>query len=224
MVEVAMKMIEYPKIKTLFKRDEKTFKVIPPELTMQEFGLVKGWRVAEKIHGQNVRVGWDGKEVMYGSRSVVGKGADVLHKELSAWLDVIFTPGNMKTAFGDTPVILFGEGYGAGINKGQDLCQQKRFALFDVFINEYWLSIEDVKGIAEKFAIEEAPWIDGGMTWSINDIHEHVKAGITSKIAERFTGKHVIAEGIVARPQVELRNRYGERLMFKLKTNDFAKQ
>ncbi len=48
--------MKYPKIETLFVRDEQTFKVTD-ELRHPEFGLIKTWHVTEKIDGTNIRIG-----------------------------------------------------------------------------------------------------------------------------------------------------------------------
>jgi len=47
-------MIPYPKIETLFKRDE-TFRVTD-KLRLPEFALVREWLVTEKVDGTNIRV------------------------------------------------------------------------------------------------------------------------------------------------------------------------
>lgn len=49
--------MEYQKIQTLFKRDEKNV-IIPTELTLPEFGYLKDckWEATEKIDGTNMRV------------------------------------------------------------------------------------------------------------------------------------------------------------------------
>ena len=51
----------YPKIKSLFKRDEKTFK-FTDEYSCPEFELLKGlrWVATEKVDGTNIRVIFDG--------------------------------------------------------------------------------------------------------------------------------------------------------------------
>src|SRR6266851_4645273 len=62
-------MKEFPKIETLFDRDEKTFKVDESRLRMPEFDLIKKWTVTEKVDGTNVRIyfksEWDDVNVPY---------------------------------------------------------------------------------------------------------------------------------------------------------------
>lgn len=216
-------MKEYDKIKTLYKRDEK-FKVTN-ELSMAEFAIPANWYVAEKIHGQNIRIDWCNSKVTFGTRTAVGD----IPKELAEFLLPIFTQEKMQEYFSDEPVTLFGEGYGAGINKGGDLSTTKRFMLFDVFIparpiqgdqmRDYWLSIPDVDKCAEFFGCDKQPWIATDLT--LEEITDRVQRGILSRIAIQNTGKEVKSEGVVCRTHPEMWTRYGERLMFKLKTKDF---
>lgn len=43
---------KYPKINTLWKRDEKNrFNTIEGDLSQEEFGNIKNWHITEKIHG-----------------------------------------------------------------------------------------------------------------------------------------------------------------------------
>jgi hypothetical protein len=48
--------MEYPKIETLYDRDEKTHKVITTQTRLPEFENIKRWRVTEKSDGTDIRV------------------------------------------------------------------------------------------------------------------------------------------------------------------------
>lgn len=50
-------MLEYPKIETLYNRDEKTHRVIPEQLRLAEFGNIRRWQITEKVDGTNIRIG-----------------------------------------------------------------------------------------------------------------------------------------------------------------------
>lgn len=89
------------------------------------------------------------------------------------------------------------------------------FILFDIRIGEWWLKREDVENIAKKFNIGVVPIIGEG---TLNDLIDLVKSGFKSQIAQN---KDYTAEGIVARPKVELKARNGERIITKLKYCDF---
>ena len=109
---------------------------------------------------------------------------------------------------------LYGEGYGAGIQKGggnyiPDSCD---FILFDVMIDGWWLKREDIVEIALKLGIKEVPLVAYGR---IEEAIDRVSSGITSRFG------NFQAEGIVLKPNIELRNRAGHRIITKMKTKDF---
>ena len=109
--------------------------------------------------------------------------------------------------------MLMGEGYGAKIQKGGgDYRPDNDFILFDVCINDNYLSREDVKDIANYFNIDVVPTV---MTGKLQKGIDYVKSKPNSKIG---TAK---AEGLVARPLIELKDKTGKRLIVKIKVCDF---
>jgi len=88
------------------------------------------------------------------------------------------------------------------------------FILFDIKIGQWWLKHEDVIKIAEKLNLIVVPRIGEG---TLHEMIKHVKLGFNS------TFGNFIAEGIVARPKVELKARSGERIITKLKYKDFVR-
>ncbi len=135
------------------------------------------------------------------------------------------------------PVTLYGEGYGAGIQKGGGGYTSKTkggaasFRLFDVLVGETWLRRADVEDVAARLGIETVPLIGiadvfgkeyRDEEWDLFHITEAVGRGIPSLVAaEEGTGGHP-SEGVVAFTEEPLYNNRGQRLMFKLKTEDFA--
>jgi hypothetical protein len=78
--------------------------------------------------------------------------------------------------------------------------------------NSIWLERENVVDIAEKFGIRVVPIIGEG---TLSEAIEMTRKGFKSVWGD-FT-----AEGIVARPKVELLSRRGERIITKIKNRDF---
>jgi hypothetical protein len=115
----------------------------------------------------------------------------------------------------ETQVCFYGEGYGAGIQKGGCYREDKSFVLFDILIGNLWLQREDVEEISKKFDIDIVPVIGEGTLQEGIDL---VSKGFTSKWGD------FIAEGIVARPKVEMRTRRGDRMITKIKHKDFNPQ
>ena len=206
-------MSEYHKIETLYERDLSTFKV-KPELVLKNraYGLLKSWRWTEKIDGTNIRIIWKDGNLTFGGKTDNAQ----LHTELVKYLYETFSAERMAETFPESPtegVVLYGEGYGAGIQKGGGLYSPtKKFILFDVRVGDWWLSQENVNDVAQKLGIDVVPDF-GDMT--LEDATEFVRAGFPSRIGTAE------AEGLVGRPAEALFDKKGHRLIVKLKTKDF---
>ena len=211
--------MEYHKINTLFERDEKFF-VKPDKLRAPVLGTISVWDVTEKIDGTNIRITLtpDGK-VTYGGRTDNAQ----LHKDLVVYFGHTFTPEKMKKIWINEPtkVVLYGEGYGAGIQKGGgNYRHDKSFRLFDVLVDDnWWLERPGIEDIAAKLEIKTVPYI-GQM--SIPEIVNFVSRGYLSIVAMEDSGQDHMAEGVVARPIATLFDRKGDRVIIKLKNRDFA--
>ena len=117
-------MSEYHKIETLYERDEQTFR-LKPELVLKNrtYSLIKTWNWTEKIDGTNIRCIWDhitGK-VTFGSKSDNAQ----IHADLVRYLYENIPVENVRGVFPDVSAVLYGEGYGAGIQKGGDYSDKK---------------------------------------------------------------------------------------------------
>ena len=111
-------------------------------------------------------------------------------------------------------VVLYGEGYGARIQKGGGnyIPNGVDFVLFDVAINGLYLERENVEDIAQKFGIKVVPIIGHG---TLDEAIEMTRKGFKSQWGD------FLAEGIVARPRIELLSRRRERIITKVKHKDF---
>ena len=215
--------IEYPKIDTLFERSPETFVVDPTKLKHPVFGTIKEWDVTEKVDGTNIRVMYEpavppseegaGRPPMVyfnGRTNNANTNGDLLRV-----LDKMF-PVEMFVAHFQTPVTLYGEGYGAGIQKVGGLYRpDKSFILFDVLIdNKWWMDTTQVQDIADSLQIESVPYLG---RYSLDEIVKMVRDGMYSSV--NYACK---AEGIVARPIETLFDKRGNRVILKLKTKDFV--
>jgi hypothetical protein len=206
---------EYSKIDTLFERDKATFVVDPLRIKSPVLRTISEWDVTEKIDGTNIRVMLSPNgEVSFGGRSNNAQ----IPGDLVKFLLKTFVPDLLEQVLwleGPTEVILFGEGYGPGIQKGGGLYRaEKSFILFDVLVGgRWWLGRVDIFDVASKLGIDCVPYL-GPMT--IDQIVELVRTPFPSRIGTRM------AEGIVARPIETLFDRRGERVIIKLKTKDFV--
>ena len=210
----------YPKIQTVFKRDPATrFKtLLLGEYSMPEFEYLADnqWVFTEKVDGTNIRVLWDGERITFGGKTDNAQIPAFLFQRLQE----LFPPDifNTEKVF-DLDVdnaCLYGEGYGAKIQKGGGNYKPNGvdFVLFDVRVGHWWLKRKDVLDIAVKLGIDIVPIVGIG---ALDDMIAIVKSGYKS------TWGDFKAEGIVARPLVELKTRSGERIITKIKYKDFGK-
>jgi hypothetical protein len=131
-------------------------------------------------------------------------------------LQQTFTVERLRPVFSGTKAVLYGEGYGAGIQKGGgEYSPTKKFILFDVLVDgKWWLSQENVEDVAAKLGIDVVP--DFGLM-TLEEATELVRVGFKS----RLNGGLKDAEGLVGRPEEALFDKKGHRLIVKLKTKDF---
>ena len=207
-------MEEYHKIQTLFKRDEKTKKLIEGEFADKTVEFIKDlkWQFTEKIDGTNIRIMWDGHKVTFGGRTDKAQIPVDLMNRLVELFGGEANEQLFEQKFGETEVMLVGEGYGNKIQNGGLYSPTQDFILFDVKIAGNWQPRESVEDIAKYFGIDVVPIVLEG---TIQEGIDFVKTAPKSKIG---TAK---AEGVVGRPLVEMQDRCGNRLIVKIKVNDF---
>lgn len=208
-------MKEYEKIETLYVRDDKTKKLVEGKFRNETVELLKDidWEFTEKIDGTNIRIYWDGHKVSYYGRTDKAQIPSQLMNRLIELFGGDINEEMFEQKFGDMPVMLIGEGYGAKIQKvGGDYRADNDFILFDVCINENYQPRESVKEIANYFNIDVVPTI---MIGRLQDGIDYVKSKPKSKIG------NADSEGLVARPLKELKDRTGNRIIVKIKVKDF---
>ena len=210
--------MKYPKINTLWKRDEKNkFKIMEGHYSDDEFKNVNKWHVTEKIDGTNIRIMFDiekSKNWQFGGRTDNAQIPTFLFE----YLQNTFDSNEIETFFPEAKkVILFGEGFGPKIQKGGGLYRDDvSFILFDVWIDGWWLKREDVVETAKRMGLESVPEL--GITTK-----EQIVDYIKSKPRSVYAKQDKVMEGIVARSHPLVLYRNGTPLMFKLKVEDYEK-
>lgn len=210
--------MEYHKIITVFKRNPENMRfLLEGEWAMPEFEYLKDnkWVFTEKVDGTNIRIMWNGEAVTFGGKTDTAEIPSFLVNRLQELFSGTVKKKLFKDVFTDaTEVCLYGEGYGAKIQKsGKNYkADGNEFVLFDVKIGDLWLPRKDVEDIAVKLGIKIVPIIGRG---TLMDAVEMVKVGFNSQWGD------FLAEGIVARPSTELVSRSGERIITKIKHRDF---
>lgn len=141
-------MKEYHKIQTIFKRNPLTnYKtLLEGDYSIPEFDYLKDntWVFTEKVDGTNIRVMWDGKAITFGGKSDNAQIPVFLINKLRER----FYPKQFAEKFGveTTEVCLYGEGYGAKIQKGGgNYRQDQDFVLFDVLLLTSDITYDNIK-------------------------------------------------------------------------------
>jgi hypothetical protein len=118
-----------------------------------------------------------------------------------------------------TKYTIYGEGYGRKIQKagGNYIKNGVGFRVFDVKVNDLYLLTDARDEIATKLGAPIVPFIS---YFTLDEAIEFVREGFKSRIAEN---KDFVAEGLVLRTDLGLKNRRGERLIVKVKYEDFVK-
>lgn len=207
-------MKPYHKINTMFKRDmtQKKAPIIEGAFVDETIEYLKNnlWQFTEKIDGTNIRVHVSTEGITYGGRT---ENAQIPATLITA-LDNIFCPKlvDICRKFREG-VTFYGEGYGPKIQKGGERYRNDQsFIVFDIMVGPWMLRQEDVSDVCWDLKLHRVPVIGEG---TLQEGIELVKAGLTSTFGD------FEAEGIVARPLVELTDRAGRRIITKIKARDF---
>lgn len=209
-------MMEYPKINTIWKRDERTHRVIEYDCSCPEFEALDNWIVTEKVDGTNIRVEYQSNRapaVKFAGRTDNAQ----IPQPLIEFLESKFTCESMTFFDPVERVILFGEGYGAKIQNGGRYRNTPGFVLFDVWVDGWWLEFQNVMDIASKLGIPHVPTFGELTTEEAVDIVINQRP--TSRIADDTS---LLIEGIVATsvPMMMFRNG-ATPIRWKLKLRDF---
>jgi hypothetical protein len=208
-------MNEYHKINSIYKRDMLAAgsPILVGQYSRAEFAYLANneWEWTEKVDGTNIRIMWDEAGVRFGGKTERA----LLPAKLVVRLQELFPDdAKFKEVFDEPGVCLYGEGYGPGIQKGGGNYRDSQdFVLFDIKIGGWWLRSNDVLDIGRQMGLDVVPVVGSGNLPTCVSV---VQAGFESQWG------HFPAEGIVARPAVDLRERSGERIIVKVKTRDFA--
>ena len=210
---------EYPKIKTLYTRGDNH--AVTDTLSDPAFAQIATWLVTEKIDGTNIRITFSQGENGTWGRTLEGRTSRAqIPATIVDYVARNFPVDQLRAVcIGDEPYefTLYGEGYGAGIQKGGGnyLPDGVGFALFDVLVSDqWWLDWAGVCDVAGKLGVETVPGLYFGC--AEEDITNLVGDGFYSRVG---TAR---AEGVVARTDPYLYSKDGNPIKFKLKTRDFV--
>lgn len=184
---------------------------IPNLYKSQEILLFKECYALEKLHGSSAHISWKGKEVKFFS-------GGAKYKTFTDLFDIL----DLQTRFwklGQDSVIVFGEAYGGkmqGMSKTYG--KQLKFVVFDVKINDVWLSVPDAKNVSEKLGLEFVHYRKISTELDRLDAERNM---LSMQAVRNGMGSGQIREGIVLHPLVELTKNNGDRVIAKYKGETF---
>lgn len=245
-------MDEFPKIDTIWKRSTEApnkGKVIEGQFSNPEIDYLATvpWEWTEKVDGTNVRVGIHlntdddtGPQIEYGGRTKDAQMPVFLVNWLRGHFEAPGFDDRIWRAFEpaldpppDTPslpleIVLYGEGYGAKIQKGGGNYKPDgvSFVLFDVKVGNWWLQRENVEEIANNLDLEVVPVVATVPILDPSRLPMSLSAALwplKEVLMNFFSGWEGVTdpEGLVGRPVVPMFNRRGHRIMTKIKRKDY---
>lgn len=205
-------MSEYHSIPNVWTRDmEGNKRLIINSWSTPEIAALKdcAWEATEKIDGMNIRVIVTDGAVSFGGKTDNAQIPAKLVARLRERFENNARLTEMKNA------VLYGEGYGAGIQKGDGYGEHQDFILFDVRVGPYWLRRADVYGIADGLGVPFVPVVG---TMTLDRGIDLVMKGFRSNINRGACQ----AEGLVMRAPEGVLDRGAHRIICKIKHRDFA--
>ena len=210
----------YPKIHTLWKRDSKN-RVIVGDYARDEFRdlTYAPFIWTEKLDGTNTRFYWNGSTVTIGGRT----DNAVWNPRVLAELERIAQPHAFKELYGSQHVVLYGEAFGAGIQKGGGYSENVLFRPFDLRVgtaegitaNSPFTGRHKVTQIAHALGVEPVEILGDESLWSA-----WMSIGCR-EYKSTYPGHEL--EGIVGRPATPFYIANGENLspiLVKMKYRD----
>jgi hypothetical protein len=243
--------VEYPKTYNLLVRNEETHKCVPGTRSAPAFAQVDSWLVTEKIDGTNIRLILDWGCCGYALYECRGRSdAATLPKNFEEEAlrglnanDLLYALSVIEPDAepGSLAMIVYGEGYGPGIQKGGGLyAARKSMRVFDVRtfrITEgsesdldgqdrpvkrlgsgLWRTWDDVCAVAHALGLDTAPVLGEKLTTA--QVESFMPAWTTSVVSFNDGGGAAPCEGVVARTDPYLYDFRGNRVSFKLKYKD----
>jgi len=212
---------KYTKFSSPFVKDDK-FKNIVELAQVLPTGI---WIKTEKVDGTNIRIILTKqtvvikREILIGSRKLILNTEDKGSKQ---YMDCLKEVNLNKIAEYfkdvDSTVVIYGEGYGAGVQKGGIYSKEKNFRVFDIRIGEAYQNFEYVQKVCIDNQLNIVPIVGQAEEIGYLECLKSLKNFNETLIKEGDGGK---PEGLVYKFEPVLLNKYKERLIFKVKFKDF---
>lgn len=225
----------YPKKPGPYSRNPETKKIEPglwsnPQLqALDQPGL---WIWTEKVDGTNIRVMWDGYKVSFGGRTDRANLPGPLLQYLEDTYGSDEAEEIFEQQFGLQRAVVFGEGYGPGIQKGGVYRDDVSFIGFDLWVGGQHDQPEKPSGYFQDYETGRAimshalnvplvPEVDIEM--SITEACGYVGGGHNNSIVAGLNNKKTFeCEGLIGVPKIPFYNQYHEQIAVKIKPENVA--
>jgi len=125
--------------------------------------------------------------------------------------------GTVEVNLVESPVYIYGELYGPGVQKGGHYGDTLRFAVFDICQQGWFIPIEMLTEMCNNLGLDMVPYIG---QFTITQAEDMVHDGFKT-LVENAKDPDYIEEGIVARPVVSIKDPRGKRIIVKIKYCDY---
>lgn len=216
----------YPSIESLYRRDHDTNKLIlEGPLRDSVWDSVAFWELTEKVDGTNFSFVVTHDDMIHRGRTAKAQ-FNQTHVD-GAYLSIP-KHEDLVEFFGLTdqsaPVTIYGELYGAGIQKGGSYSSAPRFRAFDIAIGRYIQNGPQFRVLASEAGIPTVPFLGNYRLDRAFDKPTLESILPESLVAIEDSGTFgVIPEGVVARPPSTLYDAFGNRVIWKITMRDLVK-
>ena len=184
--------------------------------------------ILEKIHGSNFQIYYDGENFLLGSRNrFINKDESFygLQNLAEKYEDEIRSFYFWSFLYGVPlkELVLYGEIYGDGIQKGVKYCKNHKIRFFDIKINGEYVPYKTAIDIFETMELPYIPvkeFYYGRLYNAVKDADTRFNSTIAE--GEYAELENNLCEGVVIKPyEVELKSQKGDRVIIKKKNEEF---
>lgn len=209
-------MKEYQKIETLWEFDQETKKFVNfIKNPIVEMLKDIEWVFTEKIDGMNFRIYWDGHKLSYAGRT---DNAQFNKAQLEFITNSLVTDSLtilVEQLFMEKTCTIFGELYGAGVQKGGSYSSTLQFAVFDIMVDDVYVGYTKLLEIVSALGLQRVPTVlFGTLSEGVRYVKEHPHSQIGN----------APLEGLVGKPRYPLYDTQGRRIVVKIKARDMPKE
>lgn len=196
-----------------------------------------GWVVTEKIHGANFQFKSERPE------SDTNMKPDVRVGKRTGWTDTNFFKLQSSDDFLDilqtiqvamtmiyytrpevNSIEIDGEVYGGNIQKGIFYSRSKRFAAFDIKINDVFINHDEYWSITQEYNIPRCPILRCGSREACMDYPNTFNSHVPEQLEEPIPDSENICEGIVIKPMITTYLSNGTRVAIKDKNDKWSEK